>query len=664
MRKFLYYFVPVCALAALAGACSAPAAARTTARPMEAAAKISGEFELERYLNIRGHSFQGFSHDGKYAYYLSGVTGTAQVWRVPTAGGWPEQITYFSDRVQFASPSPESDWLIVGRDSGGNENTQFFLVRSDGSVIRDLTKAPAVKHNFGGWSHDGKKIVYSSNARTQKSVLAWRAAKADGTAKGDEPPTSNDVYVMEISGAPKMVYEAPAGELYDPEGLSPDGEMLLLSRANGSVDNDLFLLTFKTNTIKHLTPHKDASSFAAQWTADSRGLWLVHNDQREYPGLFRHDLTTGKAEPIRTPDAEVESLTASRDGKWLAVATIKNGGREIELLDTNSYKGKVLPLGFGLPGGVDFLEGSSKIGYSMNGPKDPSDVYVYDYNSGETQRLTSAFLAGIPRESFVQPSAVRYSSFDGLSIEALLWRPDGKGPFPTIVDFHGGPEGQHRPQFSGLTQYFVSRGYAVFQPNVRGSTGYGRKFGHADDVRNRELSVRDGAAGVDWLRANGISDGRRVAAMGGSYGGYMVLASLTLYPDLWAAGIDIVGIANFVSFLENTSGYRRRLRESEYGVAGTQAQPGVDREFLTKISPLSRVADIKAPLLVIHGEQDPRVPVGEARQIEAALKKLERPVQSLYYPDEGHGIAKLKNRLDCYPKAVEFLDKYLKPAKP
>lgn len=654
MRKLILALLP------LAAACATTGEGRGPARPVDAAAKVKGEFELERYLNIRGHAFQGFSHDGKYAFYLSGVTGTAQLWRIAVEGGWPEQLTYFADRVQFASPSPASDWLVVGRDSGGNENTQFFLVKSDGSSITDLTKAPTVKHDFGGWSWDGKKIAFASNARTQKAVLEWRAAKKDNKAVGDEPPTSNDAYIMEIGGAAKRVYEAPPGELYNAAGFSPAGDMLVLSRENGSVDNDLFLLNLKNNTIKHITPHKGNCSFNADWSTDGKSLWMVHNDNREYPGLFRYDLNTNKFEPVRTPDAEVESVSASRDGKWLAVATIKNGGREYELVDTNSYKGKVLPLGVGLPAALDFLDGTSKIGYSMNGPKDPSDIYVYDTNSGESKRLTNAFLAGIPRDSFVEPEAVHYSSFDGLKIEALLWRPAGRGPHPTIVEFHGGPEGQHRPGFSSLTQYFVSRGYAVFQPNVRGSTGYGRRFGHADDVRNRELSVRDGAAGVEWLKANGIADSKRIAVYGGSYGGYMVLASLTLYPDLWAAGVDVVGIANFVSFLENTSGYRRRLRESEYGAAGSETTPGVDREFLTKISPLHRANDIKCPLLIIHGEQDPRVPVGEARQIEAALKKLERPVQALYYPDEGHGIAKLKNRLDCYPKMVEFLDKIMK----
>lgn len=647
------------------GACSSPDGGHATRKPVDASARIGTQYDLERYLNIRGHSFQGFGSDGKYAFYLSAVTGTAQLWRIPVAGGWPEQLTFFPDRCQFAAPSHAGDWLIVGRDSGGNENTQLYLVKGDGSIIKNLTNAPDVKHDFGGWSWDGRFIAFGSNARTQKDVLAWKKAARENKATGDEPPTSIDVYTLDVeSGASTCVYTAPPGELFGAAGFSPDGKQLILSRANGSLDNDLFLLTLGGRELKHLTPHKGTSNFGADWAADGRSLWLVHNDGREYPGLFRHDLGTGKNEAVRTPQTEVESVTVSHSGNWLVVGTIKNGGRELELVDTNTYKGRVLPLGTGLPGAVDFLEGTSRIGYVMNGPTDPSDIYIYDTNSGDTRRLTNAFLAGIPRESFVEPQAVRFTSFDGLPIESLLWRPAGRGPFPTIVEFHGGPEGQHRPGFSPLTQYFVSRGYAVFQPNVRGSTGYGRKFGHLDDVRNREHSVRDGAAAVEWLKANGIADPKRIAAMGGSYGGYMVLASLTLYPELWSAGIDIVGIANFVTFLENTSGYRRRLRESEYGVAGTAAAPGVDREFLTKISPIHRAKEINVPLQIIHGEQDPRVPVGEARQIEAALKGLGRPVESLYYPDEGHGIAKLKNRLDCYPKVVDFLDRNLKKVAP
>lgn len=622
----------------------------------------TGRPELERYLNVRGNAFSGFSADGKSAIFLSSVTGTAQVWRLALDGpAWPTQVTWWSDRAQGAIPAPVGDWIAVPRDSGGNENSQIWLVKTDGSQMRDLTAAPDVKHDWGGWSWDGKKLAWSSNARTQKDVLAWRAKKkADPVGAGDEPPTSNDVYVCDVeTGARQCVFEAKPGELYSSEGFSPDGGKLLLSRANGSIDNDLFLLDLRTKECKHLTPHKDVSDFSAEFSADGKSLWVVTNEGREFHGLFRWNLETGAREEIRTPKAEVESISQSRDGKWLAVGTAKDAGREIEILDTATMKGQALPTGIGMPGSVDFLEGKPCVGFSMNGPLDPTDIFLYDLEKREKRRLTQAFLAGLDRGTFVEPEAVRYKSFDGLEIEALLYRPKGAKNLPTIVEFHGGPEGQSRPNFSSLAQYFVACGYAFFQPNVRGSTGYGRTFTHLDDVRLREDSVKDGAAAVKWLVESGTADSKRVVVMGGSYGGYMTLACLTLYPELWAAGVDTVGIANFVSFLENTSGYRRRLRESEYGVAGTAAAPGPDREFLTQISPLARVEKIQAPLLVIHGEQDPRVPVGEARQIEAALKKLGRPVEALYYPDEGHGIAKLKNRLDCYPKVISFLDRVL-----
>ncbi|HKD99597.1 MAG TPA: S9 family peptidase [Planctomycetota bacterium] len=653
-------------------ACSTDAAARATAGA-SVSAKEGATYELERYLNVRGNGFQGFSPDGKFAYYSTSVTGTSQVWRVGK-DGWPQQVTWWSDRASGANVSPTDDRLVVGRDAGGNENWQLYLVSGDGGTARDLTKNPDAKHDFGGWSWDGKRIAFSSNARTQKAVKQWQADKKAGAAKGDEPPTSTDVYVLDVDGSdgPRMVFRAKAGELFDAAGFSPDGKQLLLSRANGSMDNDLFLLDIgdgpvdasvgtddETPRVRHLTPHSDVSDYEAEWASDAKSLWLVTNESTEFHGLYRLDLASGKREAIRTPKAEIESVSVDRKGRAIVIGTAKNGGRELEHVTLADMKSTVVPTGFGIPGGVDFRDDGT-IGYSQNSATIPTDVFTWSAGAAP-KRLTQAFLAGIPAESFVDPEPVHYKSFDGLEIEGLLYRPkSAAGPVATIVDFHGGPEGQSRPSFASVSQYYVSRGYAYFQPNVRGSTGYGRTFTHLDDVRKREDSVKDGAAGVEWLKKSGVADPKRVVCIGGSYGGYMVLASLTLFPDLWAAGVDVVGVANFVSFLENTSGYRRKLRESEYGAAGTKSAPGADRDFLAEISPLNRVAKIRAPLLVIHGEQDPRVPVGEARQIEEALKKLGRPVEALYYPDEGHGIAKLKNRLDCYPKVVEFLDRALR----
>jgi dipeptidyl aminopeptidase/acylaminoacyl peptidase len=271
--------------------------------------------------------------------------------------------------------------------------------------------------------------------------------------------------------------------------------------------------------------------------------------------------------------------------------------------------------------------------------------------------VTSSDLGGIEQKSFVEPTLIRYKTFDGRQISAWLYKPAKKGRrggYPVIVSVHGGPEGQERPGFSPLYQYYISRGYAVFAPNVRGSTGYGKSFTHLDDVQKREDSVKDLAAAVTWLTTKGGADAKRIGVMGGRYGGYMTLAAITLYPDLWAAAVDTVGIANFESFLKNTSGYRRREREVEYGRLDR------DVDFLRSISPLNRVDRIKTPLFVIQGRNDPRVPYTEAEQIVSAIKKRGGIVEYKLYDDEGHGVAKLKNRLELYPLVADFLDKYLK----
>src|SRR5581483_4056855 len=260
----------------------------------------------------------------------------------------------------------------------------------------------------------------------------------------------------------------------------------------------------------------------------------------------------------------------------------------------------------------------------------------------------------IPQRSFVAPSLVHYPSFDERKIPAFLYLPRvQQSNLPVIIDVHGGPEGQTRPSFYPVTQYLINRGYGVLAPNVRGSTGYGYEYQSLDDVRKRMDSVADLKYAALWLAEKGIADPQRIAVMGGSYGGFMVLAAITTYPDLWAAAVDIVGIANFVTFLKNTGPWRRKLREAEYGSLEQ------DREFLEEISPIHHVDRITSPLMVIHGANDPRVPVGEAEQIVAGLRERGRPVAYLRFEDEGHGLVKLPNRIRAYTEVAAFLDRYL-----
>ena len=326
----------------------------------------------------------------------------------------------------------------------------------------------------------------------------------------------------------------------------------------------------------------------------------------------------------------------------------------------------------GIVGSLQFSNDGGKLAFSFSSAKYNSDVWLYDVKSKSLTQITKSSRSDIPQETFVAPKLIAFNSFDGRQISAWFYIPKGAKlgiipiagptktiatnlkPFPVIVSVHGGPEGQERPGFNPLYQYYLSRGYAVLATNVRGSTGYGKTFTHLDDVRKREDSVKDLAFAVEWLKTSGGADAKKIAVTGGSYGGYMTMAAITLYPDLWAAAVDTVGIVNWETFLKNTSGYRRRQREVEYGMLDK------DIDFLRSISPIAKVDKIKTPLFVIQGKNDPRVPYTEAEQVVEALKKRGAIVEYKLYDDEGHGISKLKNRLDLYPRVADFLDKYMK----
>jgi dipeptidyl aminopeptidase/acylaminoacyl peptidase len=336
-----------------------------------------------------------------------------------------------------------------------------------------------------------------------------------------------------------------------------------------------------------------------------------------------------------------------------------DGFTELHLVEVGTWKELPAPKTLrGAISGVSFSRDGTKIAFTLSAPTLPADVWTYHLATGELRQVTHSTLAGIPIESFQSPSVVRFRSFDGLEIPGLLFLPSGakKGDrLPTIINVHGGPESQASVAFAKATQYYLHRGYAVYHPNVRGSTGYGRTFMHLDDVRKRMDSVRDLAEAARWLEREGYSDSDRIAVMGGSYGGFMTLAALTTYPDMWAAGIDIVGIANFVSFLENTGAYRRHLRISEYG------DPEKDLDFLKSISPLTHADKIVAPLMVIQGANDPRVPRSEAEQIVAAVKARGGSVEYLLFEDEGHGVSKIPNQIKAYTRVGDFLDANLGP---
>ena len=613
-------------------------------------------YTIQQYLNIRSASSPTFVGSAKQIFYLTNVSGTSQIWMIDNPGGAPKQITSYEDNVGFLSASPDGSGIVFGKAVGGNENTQFFWMKPDGTGIKELTNSPTVRHNFGGWSDDRKRIYYASNKRDKNYF---------------------DVYLMDLgSGKEELVFQQNGNN--DFEAVSPDGSKIIISRSGIELglDNNLYLIDTKTKQETLLTPHTDASQFGGVNFLSNSEILFGTNDKREFMGLARMNLDTKAIQMFDNANWDVSGGTLSDDKKMFAYTINREGFSELYIVNTKDIgkKSEAVKLpAQGIVGGMEFSKDGNRLALSFASSRHNSDVWIYDLKSKSLTQVTTSDRAGIPQESFVAPQLIKYKTFDGKEIPAWFYKPkEEKGiagftitmpdgtketSFPggrrVIISVHGGPEAQERPGFNPLYQYYLSRGYAVLATNVRGSTGYGKTFTHLDDVEKREDSVKDLAAAVDWLKANG-ADPKRIAVMGGSYGGYMTMAAITLYPDTFAAAVNTVGIVNWETFLQNTSGYRRRQREVEYGRLDR------DIDFLRRISPIAKVDRIKTPLFVIHGKNDPRVPYTEAEQIVKVLKDKGAIVEYKLYTDEGHGISKLKNRLELYPLVADFLDKYMK----
>jgi len=604
-------------------------------------------YDIERYLNIRNSSVAGLSPDAKSVAFLTSITGSNQIWIVPAAGGWPQPITFFADRVSGVSWSPRGDLIAYSKDTGGDENFQLHLVTPDGARQIALTSDAKVRHNFGGWSKDGKLIGYSSNERNPKFF---------------------DVYVMDIETKQRRrIVEKDA--LFSAGPFSDDGARIIVGRSNASLDNDLFVADLAGGLSGGpvepvlLTPHEGIAAFSATgWSPDGRFLWIVSDRGREFFALGRMEISSKTITWEREPKWDVGGARLSEDGRTLAVTVNVDGFDTLSIIDTATMKDRPAPA---VPRGqienMVFSKDAKTLAMTLTSGARNGDVWLADLAGGTMARVTRSSTAGIPADSFEEPRLVRHRTFDGLEIPALFYLPKGakKGDaLPCIVNPHGGPEGQTVSRFSAVTQYYVNRGYAVWAPNVRGSTGYGKTFTHLDDVRKREDSVKDLVAGVDWLKSSGWIDPDKIAVMGGSYGGYMTLAAVTLYPDLWAAAVNSFGIANFRTFFGKTASYRVSLRASEYG------DPEKDGEFFDSISPIHKVDRITTPLLVLQGANDPRVPAHESEQIVEAIRKRGGTAEYVLFNDEGHGWTKLANQITAHRATAAFLDKHVKGAAP
>jgi len=606
---------------------------------------------LNRFQNVRSAGFSDWTEGSSGIYISTRFGDVSQIHRVDKPGGARHQITFYKEPVGGVSRQPGGSNVIFTRDAGGSEFTQIFMLDPESGTTTMLTDGES-RNGATLWDRQGRRVAFQSTQRNG---------------------ASNDVWLMdpEDPSNAKMILESPDGTWWGPVEFSATGSKMLISNYVSIADSRVHLLDLDTEEMTLLTGGAGTTSanFPIGLDADDGGFWFVTDQGGEFRQLAWQAATDGAAPEIVTADIprDIRSGTLSHDRSRIAFTANENGMSRLYLLDTKTREYQPVDnIPTGLIFGLQFSPDDTKLAMTLNTAKTPSDTFVLQIGTGPLTyggltRWTHSEVGGLDTSRFRSPTLVSYPTFDKVDgkdrqIPAWVYKPQGSGPFPVVISIHGGPEGQSRPSFSSTYQMWMEKlGVAVVVPNVRGSAGYGKSYLALDNGFKREDSVRDIGALLDWIGTQTDLDADRIAVFGGSYGGYMVLASSVHYSDKLKAAVDVVGISNFVTFLENTQDYRRDLRRVEYG---DERDPAM-RAHLEKISPLNNVEKIKIPMLIVQGENDPRVPVTESRQIVAALRKQGETVWYMNALNEGHGYRKKENR-DIYQQAtVLFLKEHL-----
>ena len=594
---------------------------------------------LNRFLNTRSAGFSDWTEEGQGLYVTTRFGDTYQLHRVDMPGGARHQLTFFDEPIGGVQRRPESSTLSFTMDAGGNEVTQIFLLDPATGSHRMISDGE-YRNRSASWSEDGEWMAFQSTRR-------------NGAA--------NDVWILDPDepGSDRLVVESPDGTWWSPMDWSSDASQLLIANYVSATDSRIHLLDVGSGELTRIAGDTESPfnvlGVGGYFSGDDAGVFYATTEQGEFQQLAYLDLASGES-AIITADIpwDVGGFQISDDGERAVFSVNENGITRVYLLDPASYEYRpVEGLPVGLIGSIDFSADNTRMALTMNTARTPSDVFTLELGDGpldhgELVRWTCSEVGGLDTDAFAEPELVHYETFDGRQIPAFVYRPAGEGPFPVILSIHGGPEAQYRPSFSSTFQGWVSElGAAVIAPNVRGSRGYGKEYLGLDNGFRREDSIKDIGALLDWVATQSDLDESRVAVYGGSYGGYMVLASLMHYSDRLRAGVEIVGISNFVTFLRNTKDYRRDLRRVEYG---DERDPEMEAH-LQRISPSNNADRITVPLFVAQGQNDPRVPVTESQQIVAEVRAAGHDVWYMNALNEGHGFGKKENS-DLYRQIV------------
>ncbi len=596
-----------------------------------------------RYTEFRGAGLADWHPTKREMLIATRFGDTAQVHHVKSPGGARRQLTFFPDSAGGARYQPkQGNYFVFVKGSGGNERFQAYRYDFATGNVTLLTDGKS--RNMGGvWSNGGERLVYSSTRRNG---------------------ADNDLYLMDPADpkSDRLLLEVKGGG-WRALDWSPDDSKILLAEYVSINESYFWLLDSGSGARTLITPKNGSEKIAyggGEFSKDGKGLYVTTDKDSEFRRLAYLDLATKKhtflTDQIKW---DVEEFELSPDGKTIAFIANEDGVGTLHLLDTATGKGKPAPK---LPAGsilsIKWHNSSKDLGFVLVSARSPADVYALDVEAGKVDRWTDSETGGLNTSTFAEPELVRWKTFDERTLSGFLYKPPAKftGKRPVIINIHGGPEGQFRPSFLGRNNYFLAEmGIAILFPNVRGSSGYGKTFLKLDNGFQREDTYKDIGALLDWIKTRDDLDAGRVLVTGGSYGGHMTLAIAWYYPDRIRCAVDVVGISNFVTFLENTESYRRDLRRVEYG---DERDPEM-RKFMEKISPVNNAHMMKKPMFIIQGKNDPRVPLLEAEQMVATLKKQGTPVWYLLAKDEGHGFAKKKNADYQFYATVLFMREYL-----
>ncbi len=559
-------------------------------------------------------------------------------------GGSREQITFFPEPVGGATicPDKNKNIFLFTKDVGGGEFYQVFSFDMLNGNFKMLTDG---KSRNGGvsWNNKGNKFSFYS---TKRNGTDW------------------DIYIADIDNPESAEMVISEGGAWFVSDWSPDDNLLLAGKYISANESYFYILDFSTKTLTQINPSSEKIAYSgALFSKNGNGIFFTSDENSEFQRLRYYDLQTKKI-TVLTEDInwDVEAITLSEQGDKLAFTVNEDGMAKLYLLDTKAMKYEKVPgIPVGQVYGLSFHPDGKKLALVLNTPQSSGDVFVMNLSDYSLERWTYSEAGGLNTSNFEIPELIHYPTFDEVDgkprmIPAFIYKPKGEGPHPVLIDIHGGPEGQALPYFNPINQYYINEmGIAIIEPNVRGSTGYGKSYLQLDNGYNRENSVKDIGRLLDWIAKQPDLDAKRVAVTGGSYGGYMVLSSMFNYNDRLKCGVDVVGISNFVTFLENTQDYRRDLRRVEYG---DERDPEMNK-FLNSISPTTNAHKITKPLFVVQGFNDPRVPYTEAEQIVDIVRKNDGEVWYLLAKDEGHGFRKKTNRDYYIWSEVLFYENFL-----